>query len=93
MQMNAKQASAAGKEIARALKGLDQVTFMLDVTVHHWPGDKDLIRTEVTLWFGQHFDKRVSGGEDITWLAKECRRVALECLAKISEISSSLAEK
>lgn len=93
MKISGKQAAAAGKEITKALKGLSGVSFTLDVVIYHWPGDKGLIRTQVHLWFGQHFEKVVQGGDDITWLAKECRRVALECFEKIKDISAKQLQK
>jgi hypothetical protein len=80
---------AAAKTIEAALVGLEQVSFTLDVFIHRSSHGQSKLYVNVILWFGHHFQKKVSGGDDIEWLAKECRTVAVEELAKISEIAKA----
>lgn len=76
----------AGRAISVALKGLDQVTFHLEVSAQQCEDKYPLVRTKVTLWFGQTFQVEVQGDEDIACLAHECRERAEKYLAKMHEI-------
>ena len=74
--------------VAEALKGLDDVTFRLDVNYHssdkkNQPGSGHMT-IQVTLWFHHEFS-RVVRENDVESLVKECRETAEHVLAKMSE--------
>lgn len=81
-----KEIALAAKQIGRALKGLDQVSFHFSVSIHGAESEFPFISTEVTLWFGSHFRYEVKGGDDITKLARECRGQAESNLLKMRDI-------
>jgi hypothetical protein len=81
---------AARKAVEKALEGLHQVTFTVDIVAHHANRQVPYATTQVTLWFGHEFSKRISGGDDILWLAGECRRVAIDRLAKLREVADGI---
>jgi len=90
MKLTSKEPKSAVKTIARALEGLDQVTFHLDTHCFLTPGrDVPLITSQVTLWFAKTFPMKVRGGEDIQELANECRRKAEEALTKLKEFKNT----
>ena len=86
MKLKTTEFKKAERQIALALKGVDQVTFHLDVSARLDGTNHPLVRTQVILWFGHTFPVKVQGGEDIAWLARECRKKAEEYLAKMYEI-------
>ncbi len=89
MQYVRKELASISLKIQRALKGIDQVTFTIDFNYHWRPPSVPYVTTQVTLWFGGQFSKRVSGGDDVRWLAGECKRVALEKLSQIKKIAAA----
>jgi len=74
--------------IEKALKGMPEVTFTIDLNVHYQESHHPLIQTQVTLWLGHTFKKTVQGGDDIPWLAQQCRRTAEEYMKKIVDIAA-----
>jgi hypothetical protein len=87
-QVNAEVETVAAV-ISHALEGLKHITFTLDVYIRRTAeGRKDLV-IYVTMWFGHHFSQKVTGGDDIEWLAKECREEAIRNLSKIHEIAKA----
>ncbi len=80
----------ANERLAEALAGLSDVTWTLIVTArqssHHKAGVK--IYTRVEIWFHHSFKKALTGDDDIEWLAKACRELAEETLAKMAHAFS-----
>jgi len=80
---------SVAKMVASALEGLEQVSFGLDFVIDRNTHGAVTISSVVTLWFGHEFSKKVHGGEDVQALAKSCREIALQRLAKIREIAEA----
>lgn len=85
-----KDLAAAERLVGRALMPFKQVTFSIEIFVHHMPpDDHPLISSKVTLWFGRTFQHSVKGSDDFAWLAGECRNQAGRMLEAIRAIANA----
>lgn len=83
------EVQSAAEAIAAALEGLEQVSFAMDFLVHRTTHGKTTIFVTVTVWLGHEFSRKVKGGDDIPWLAIQCREVAVGMLSKMQEIAKA----
>lgn len=83
------EVESVAKAIEMALHGLEQVTFAMDVYVHRTTHGQKSLHVAVTLYFAHSFSKTVKGGDDVEWLARECRETAIANIAKLVEIAKA----